>query len=144
LWVATHYPSDGDPWSSDDRDWFAAHPARRWRLREPWPGETASLAPGDPVTAAFSADAERQGLRLAIATFQVERGKRQRAIVAVSTTDTLDSFTDAGIALLTPGLAERMSRFAPANDAEWQRMNEQKMADRLRITATLARGGTAS
>jgi len=33
----------GDSWSRDDRDWFAAHPTRRWRLRDPGPGELEAM-----------------------------------------------------------------------------------------------------
>jgi hypothetical protein len=89
----------------------------------------------------FRADAERRGLRMAIATFQVAIGKRRRAIVAVATSDRFDSFTGAGIPRLVPGLNDRMTQTAGSSDAEWERLSAQKMADRLRVTAAIIEGG---
>ena len=81
----------------DDRAWFAAHPKRRWRLRDPRPGEMGTLA---PATAAFAA----AGVRFAIAVFQPAPGMHDRHKVGLRTRDPFDSYTDAGILALVPEL----------------------------------------
>jgi hypothetical protein len=142
--LAAFHNTGGDPWSKDDRDWFAAHPNRRWRLRDPWRGEAAALAIGDPSidVEMFRTDAARRGLRMAVAIVKVAIGKRLRSVVAIATSDPFDSFTDAGIIRLVPGLDDRMTQIAGASDAEWERMSAQKLADRLRVTAAVVRGRT--
>jgi hypothetical protein len=81
-----------DPWAEDDRRFFAAHPKRRWRLREPYPGEIA----------ATEAEAQRGELQFEAGTavvvvHQIESGARLRIFGAVETSDPVDSFTEAGI-----------------------------------------------
>lgn len=122
---------------------FAAPPTRRWRLREPWCGELTSLAIGGDENgiAAFTAETGQRGLRVVIAIVQADVGTRLRTIGAVATTDPLASFTDAGIVLLFPGMAERMNRtVATFTDAEWNRRCLQEREKRLRVTDAIVRG----
>jgi hypothetical protein len=130
----------GDPWSQDDRAWFAAHPTRRWRLREPWPGELASLTIVDEVArdhlAAFMEQIARRDLRLAIAVFQPMPGKRLRDLVGVGTTDPLHSFTDAGIVALVPALAQKAARIETMTEADWQRGWRERAEARIATLKT--------
>jgi hypothetical protein len=126
--LAECHGTGGNRRSQDDRDWFAAHANRRWRLHEPWRGEAAALAIGHPFI----------DVEAAITTFQVAIGKRQRTIVAVATSDRLDSFTDLGIARRIPGLADGMIQTA---DAEWQQMAVDQITNRIGATAGVVKGG---
>jgi hypothetical protein len=81
-----------------DRAWFAVHPKRRWRLREPMQGETGAFASAVDMLAAA-------GVRFAIAVFQPAPGTHDRHRVGLRTRDPFDSFTDAGILALVPELA---------------------------------------
>jgi hypothetical protein len=91
--------------------------------------------------AAFTMDTGQRGLRVVIAIVQAAVGTRLRTIGAVATTDPLDSFTDAGIVLLFPGIAERMNRtVATFTDAEWNRRCLQEREKRLRVTDAIVRG----
>jgi hypothetical protein len=83
------YHGDGDPWSKDDRAWFARHPNRRWRLRKPIPGELA--ASGGVDIDAFSRQTKQRGEQIAIVVFQAEVGKRARRAIAIPATDPLDA-----------------------------------------------------
>jgi hypothetical protein len=134
------YHGDGDPWSKDDRAWFATHPNRRWRMRKPIPGELAASAAEIDVDA-FSRQTKQRGDQIAIVSFQAEVGKRIRRIVAIPTSDPPSSFTDAGIVRLFPGLADYMSKIASLPDAEWERYQLEKMRGRLDATAAVVRLG---
>jgi hypothetical protein len=128
----------GDPWSQDDRAWFVAHPTRRWRLREPWPGEQTAVTvdageAGHDRLDAFTEQLIRRGLRVAIAVFQPAPGKRARHPVGIPTADPLDSFTDAGILALVPALAATAAVVDTWTDADWRR--ESRERDDARIAA---------
>jgi hypothetical protein len=96
------------PWKEDDRLWFAAHPRRRWRLREPIDEELAVLrcASSNPLGAGQINAWLAAGRRMGIAVYQIEPGCRQRFPIRISTDDPLDSFTDAGITKTIRGLRE--------------------------------------
>ena len=82
----------------DDRAWFMAHPKRRWRLRDPCPGEMGDFAKAADLLAAT-------GVRFAIAVFQPTPGLHDRHRVGLRTRDPFDTYTDAGILALVPELA---------------------------------------
>ena len=114
----------GDPWSRDDRDWFAAHPTRRWRLRDPGPGELEAmeldgLAPERDI---IIKQAAREGARVVVVTFQPEPGKRMRQLAKMSTSDSLDSYTERGIVQLLPAAINASLNSAAALKADdWER-----------------------
>ena len=107
----------GDPWSNDDKAWFAAHPTRRWRLRELMPGEGQAPAP--------------PGWQPAVAVCQHAPGVRSRHSVALRSSEPLDSYTDAGIVTLISGLADRAIETAAISEAEQERMYRERIAARL-------------
>lgn len=78
--------------------------------------------------------ARKQGLVVAIATYQAEVGKRLRKVVAVPTRDPLESFTDRSIAVLIPGIDERTIAAAiPNNDVDWENAHRKKMEERWSV-----------
>jgi hypothetical protein len=106
------YAGGGDPWVVSDRDWFASHPTRRWRLREPMPGERETLRETEngavmEARAARIVQAQGKGWSIAVIVRQIEPGMRSRSLAAVKVDDPLDSFTDAGILRMIPGLADK-------------------------------------
>ena len=111
----------GDPWSNDDRTWFAANPRRRWRLRELMPGEGRTPAP--------------PGWQPAVAVCQHAPGVRSRHSVALRSSEPLDSYTDAGIVMLISGLANLAAETAATSDAEQERMYRERIAARLAALA---------
>lgn len=124
----------GDPWSADDREWFKANPTRRYRLRDPWNGElheTAMNTGSMPKLEAFREVVESQGLHLAIIVHQVAPGKRIRRIVGAPNSDPTDSYTEAGIFKMFPGLQAAIGEMIPANQAEWESANETRVTGRI-------------
>jgi hypothetical protein len=83
----------------------------------------------------------QDGAIVAIAVHQIEVGKSLRQIVTLPTTDPLDSFTDAGIVRLTPGLGEHVAEVKKSfpTEADWQEAQRQKFAERLEVTAQFVR-----
>jgi hypothetical protein len=126
----------GDPWSNDDSRWFAAHPTRRWRLRAMWPGELAATQFDAGADLLPDSEAEQRGAEPAVAVYQHEPGKRQRITVWLATTDPLDSFTDAGIERMTPGLTDRVRQMAARDDAEVEAEHTEKLKRRMRLMAS--------
>jgi hypothetical protein len=96
-YIDPNTPRPPEPMEHDDRAWFVAHPNRRWRLRDPGPGEMGAFG---PATDAFAA----AGVRFAIAVFQLTPGMHDRHRVGLRTRDPFDSYTDAGILALVPEL----------------------------------------
>ena len=140
--VGTGFLAGGDPWSGDDRAWFAAHPTRRWRLREPWPGEQTAVIVDAGEAArdgldAFSEEIIRRRLRIAIAVFQPAPGKRARLPVGVRTADPLGSFTDQGIVALVPTLAATAALVDAWTDDDWRRKSRERDDARIAILKTM-------
>jgi hypothetical protein len=79
--------------------------------------------------------------RRSLATGHEPKWKRIRRIVAIPTSDPPDSFTDAGIVRLVPGLADHMNQIASLPDAEWKRYHLEKVRDRLDATDTVVKRG---
>jgi hypothetical protein len=103
-------------------------------------GEIASIMVHSDVPKTFTAEAAQHGMRTAIAIHQPEAGKRIRSLVSVGTTDPLETFTDAGIAMLVPGLAEISRSAATYTDEDWIQMHRQQTEDRLRAAITAMAG----
>jgi hypothetical protein len=128
------YLGGGDPWSKSDRDWFVAHPTRRWRLRDPLLGEMLAFAVEATKLPEEIEAAIRRGGRPAIATLQIAAGKRLRHPVAVFTDEPLDSFTDAGIAKLVPTLIQAERSAASLSDADLERAFAERQKARMQVT----------
>lgn len=109
----------------DDREWFAAHPARRLRLRDPFPGELAALALDDGRRVMLAA-----GERAVVATLQLRVGRRIRHVTSIGSDDPLDSYTDPGIARLVPAIAETERRAAGLSDDAFDRLHQGKFERR--------------
>ena len=123
-----------DPRTRDDREWFASHPTRRRRLRAPLLGELTMMrafCPRPEWPAPFFAEVRQRNLRIAIATCQLFVVKRQRRLCAVPSADPLDSFIDAGICRMLPGLAASMD----VPEEEFQRRYEAQTRARLQTVA---------
>jgi hypothetical protein len=90
-----------DPWALDDRQWFAAHPGRSWRLREAMKGEldVLWLEYGERAEKhrAVLAEWMAAGGKAGIVVHQIVPGARHRIPIRLVTEDDPDSFTDAGI-----------------------------------------------
>jgi hypothetical protein len=137
-----------DPWSEDDRAWFRANPTRMWRLRWPLPGEVETLATDEalagrakaaPIVADQARGAMRrraEGATIAIAVHQFKPGTRLRTPFEFVGTDPLDSYTDAGIPVLMPFLAE-IARRAAEQSGSFQEMSDAQKQRRLEATAQI-------
>ena len=91
-----------DPWAEDDRRFFAAHPNRRWRLREQYPGEIAA-AEAETGRGEMMFEAGT----VVVIVHQIEPGTHQRLFGTIPSGEPPDSFTEAGIKkLCSPFIAE--------------------------------------
>jgi hypothetical protein len=117
-------------WSEDDRAWFATHPGREWRLREPIPGELSSLLStgGAPKLEQWLA----QGGAAAIVVRQHAPGVRTRQPILRTTGEPLDSFTDAGILRTVVGLAEDALAHPPLDRAAAMQAFDAELTRRVR------------
>jgi hypothetical protein len=93
-------PLGPEPWTEDDRTWFAANPARNWRLREPMRGELAALRHSAGADPDGMAEWVAAGRRAGIVVYQAVPGRRLRMTAKLFIDDPLDSYTEAGIIAL--------------------------------------------
>jgi hypothetical protein len=141
-----------DPWIADDRTWFAAHPGRTWRLRQPMPGELEALATDEALAEQahprqeVTDDARRvlqlreQGAPIAVAVCQYTPGLRVRMPFEFATSDPLESYTDAAVPALAPELAELAAQHrALATDAAMRAAADAVSRRRLEAVGRLVK-----
>jgi hypothetical protein len=103
------------------------------------PGEVQTMAEttdGATTVASAVRNAQGPGWSLAVVVQQIMPGVRQRSIAAVHIVDPLDSFTDAGIVRMIPGLADEPSPHVEAI----RRQREKLLRSRLDRTIAVIKG----